>query len=83
MAYQIRTSYWSKEKNLSTELKFYSNNGNNNFTLEDVKYTIECWEAVYEGKLKNSIIKAENGDEMFVQVFYNGKWCKKYSNGIK
>lgn len=82
MPYKIKYQMYFKQTNLCTEKKYYSYNGNENFTLESIKTTIENWS--YDAKeIKNSLIKHRNGDETWFMIEYNGKWCKKYRNGIK
>lgn len=60
-----------------------------NLTLEDVKDKLKQLQydncsGKHIGTLtKDGMIVYSNGDECTFQIYYNGKFCKKYSRGVK
>ena len=81
MAYTIETAFFSKKANLWTTRKTYSHNGNRDFDLESVKDILDQW--CYDGEMRDGEIVHENGDKTSFAIYYNGRFCKKYTNGIK
>ena len=80
MSYTIETSTYFKKVGLWTETKTYSVMGNTQFDLESIEEILNQWS--YDGEIKDGEIIHENGNKTKFAIYYNGKFCKKYANGI-
>ena len=81
MSYRISSCYYFNQLGLVTETEYHSVYGNRDFDLESVKYILDCW-AFESVSVSNGIIRYPNGDKRYFWIEYNGRFCKKYRDGI-